>query len=130
MAEKKAKELLQGDARKQYTLFWVYAAELKRVSTIKTCKINVERTLVTAQPRFNIFYFCFDGCKKTFLSICRSFIGVARCHLKTQFGGILLIAVNRDVNDQYFPVAFGVVETETTDLWRWFLTLLLEDIGT
>jgi len=33
MAEKKAKELLEGDARKQYTLLWRYVAELRKVST-------------------------------------------------------------------------------------------------
>jgi hypothetical protein len=60
---------------------------------------------------------------------CRPFIGVDGCHLKTKYGGILLIAVGRDPNDQYFPLAFGVCETETKESWRWFLTLLLEDIG-
>ena len=91
---------------------------------------NIERLSLSVQPRFNRFYFCFDGYKQAFLSSCRSFIGVDGCHLKTQYGGILLVAVGRDANDQYFPLAFGAVETETTDPWRWFLTLLLEDIGT
>jgi hypothetical protein len=40
-----------------------------------------------------------------------------------------LIAVGRDSNDQYFPLAFGVVETETKESWRWFIQLLLEDVG-
>jgi hypothetical protein len=88
----------------------------------------VERTLITPQPRFSSFYFCFEGTKKGFNS-CRPFIGVDGCHLKTKHGGILLIAVRRDANDQYFPLAFGVVENECKDSWRWFLTLLLEDIG-
>jgi hypothetical protein len=48
--------------------------------------------------------------------------------LKTKHGGILLIAVGRDANDQYFPSVFGAVENECKDSWRWFLTLLLEDI--
>jgi len=100
------------------------------VSKGNRCKINVERLSLSVQPRFNRFYFCFDGCKKAFLSSCRPFIGVDGCHLKTQYGGILLVAVGRDANDQYFPLTFEVVETETTDSWRWFLTLMLEDIGT
>ncbi|GAU10761.1 hypothetical protein TSUD_425840, partial [Trifolium subterraneum] len=41
----------------------------------------------------------------------------------------MLIAVGRDPNDQYFPLAFGVVETETKESWRWFIQLLMEDIG-
>jgi len=52
------------------------------------------------------------------------------CHLKTQYGGILLVVVGRDANDQYYPLAFGVVENETNDAWRWFLSLLLDYIGT
>ena len=130
MAKKKAMEIIEGDARKQYTLLWRYAAELQRVSKGNRCKINVERMSLSVQPRFSRFYFCFDGCKQAFLSSCRPFIGIDGCHLKTNYGGILLVAVGRDANDQYFPLAFGVVETETTDTWRWFLTLLLEDIGT
>ena len=130
MAKKKAMELIEGDARKQYTLLWRYATELQRVSKGNRCKINVERLSLSVQPRFSRFYFCFDGCKKAFLSSCRPFIGVDECHLKTQYGDILLVAVDRDANDQYFPLTFEVVETETTDSWRWFLTLMLEDIGT
>jgi len=80
------------------------------------------------QPRFSSFYFCLDGIKRGF-SACRPFIGVDGCHLKTKYGGTLLIVAGRDPNDQYFPLAFGVCETETKESWRWFLTLLLHDIG-
>jgi hypothetical protein len=37
--------------------------------------------------------------------------------------------VGRDPNDQYFPLAFGMVETETKESWRWFIQQLIEDIG-
>jgi hypothetical protein len=80
-------------------------------------------------PRFGNFYFCFDGCKKGFINGCRLFIGVDGCHLKTKDGGQLLIVVGRDPNDQYFSLAFGVVETETKESWRWFIQLLMEDVG-
>ncbi|KAK2456219.1 hypothetical protein QL285_003603 [Trifolium repens] len=72
-ARMRAKDIVEGDATKQYSLLWRYAEELMRVSKGNT------------------------------------------------FG--------RDANDQYFPLAFGVVENECKDSWRWFLTLLLEDIG-
>ena len=49
---------------------------------------------------------------------------------RSQYGGQLLIDVGRDANDQYYPLAFGIVEVENKESWRWFLTLLLEDIGT
>jgi hypothetical protein len=124
-----AKEKIEGDAAKQYNLLWKYSAELQRVNRGNTCKINMERLGPQLQPRFSSFYFSFDGIKKGFTTACRPFIGVDGCHLKTKYGGILLIAVARDPNDQYYPLAFGVCETETKESWRWFLTLLLEDIG-
>src|SRR3954471_20018392 len=113
----------------QYSAIRIYAGELKIFNGGNTVKINVERPLPTIQPRFGSFYFYFDGCKKGFTNGCRPFIGVDGCHLKTKYGGQLLIAVGRDPNDQYFPLAFGVVETETKESWRWFIQLLMEDIG-
>ncbi len=107
-AKKIAKEKLEGDAAKQYNLLWRYSAELKRVNNGNNCKINVERLGPQLQPKFSSFYFCFDGTKKGFTTACRPFIGVDGCHLKTKYGGTLLIAVGRDPNDQYYPIAFGV----------------------
>ncbi|XP_017420328.2 uncharacterized protein LOC108330352 [Vigna angularis] len=72
---------------------------------------------------------CLEGCKQGFLGSCRPLIGVDGCHLKTTYGGQLLVAVGRDPNDQYFPLAFAVVENECKESWSWFLTLLLDDIG-
>lgn len=114
---------------KTYALLWKYAAELRRVNEGNTCKINMVRSSPESVPRFQSFYFCFDGCKKGFLKGCRPFICVDGCHLKTKYGGQLLVAVGRDPNDEYFPFAFAVVETECKESWRLFLTLLLEDIG-
>ncbi|XP_058774772.1 uncharacterized protein LOC131649041 [Vicia villosa] len=124
-----ARQMIEGDADKQYSNLWRYAAELHRVSAGNTVKINIERPSPSIQPRFGSFYFYFEGCKKWFINGCRPFIGVDGCHLKTKYGGQLLIAVGRDPNDQYFPLAFGVVETETKESWKWFIQLLMEDIG-
>jgi len=38
--------------------------------------------------------------------------------LKITYGGQLLVAVGRDLNDQYFPLAFAVVENECKETWR------------
>jgi hypothetical protein len=128
-AKQYATEVIEGDSIRQYSLLRAYADELTRVSKGNTVVIGVERPMPTLPPRFGSFYFCFEGSKKGFIHGCRPFIGVDGCHLKTKYGGQLLIAVGRDPNDQYFPLAFGVVETETTESWRWFLQLLMDDIG-
>ncbi|GAU39191.1 hypothetical protein TSUD_270350 [Trifolium subterraneum] len=129
-AKQYATEIIEGDSDRQYSLLRRYADELIRVCKENTVVIGLaERPVPTLPPRFGSFYFCLNGSKKGFINGCRPFIGVDGCHLKTRYGGQILIAVGRDLNDQYFPLAFGVVETETKESWRWFIQLLMEDIG-
>lgn len=73
---------------------------------------------------------CLDKCNKAFTSTCKPFIGVDGCHLKNKYGGIMLTIFGRNPNYQYLSLAFAIVEAETKDSWRWFVTLLLEDLGT
>lgn len=120
-AKEIAKGIVEGDIGRQFAMIWSYAAELGRVCPGNTFKINVEKPNQSILPRFGSFYFCFDGCKRGFVDGCRPFIGVDGCHLKKKYGGQLLIVVGRDPNDQYFPLEFRVVETETKESWRWFL---------
>lgn len=56
-------------------------------------------------------------------------IGLDGCFLKTYCRGELLSAVGRDGNNQMFPIAWAVVESENKDSWSWFLKLLIDDIG-
>ncbi|XP_022631479.1 uncharacterized protein LOC106780710 isoform X1 [Vigna radiata var. radiata] len=120
-AKKIAMDSLVGDGERQYARLYDYVAELLRVKA-GTLKIKANQPQPTLQPRFGSLYMCLEGCKEGFLGSCRPFIGVDGCHLKTSYGGQLLIAVGRYPNDQYFPLAFAVVETECKDTWMWFLT--------
>ena len=52
-----------------------------------------------------------------FLAGCRPFIGLDACHLKNKLGGQLITAVCRDPNEEYFPLAYAVIEAETKDSW-------------
>ncbi|KAL4356331.1 hypothetical protein AHAS_Ahas09G0076000 [Arachis hypogaea] len=62
-------------------------------------------------------YMFLDAVKKGFLVGCRPIIGVDGCHLKGDHGQQLLVAVGRDPNDNYFPIAVAIVEAETKDSW-------------
>ena len=59
----------------------------------------------------------------------RPIIGLDAYHLKTKLGGQLIVAIARDPNEKYFPLAVAVVEAKTKDSWTWFINLLLADIG-
>ncbi|KAL5137163.1 hypothetical protein HKD37_10G027573 [Glycine soja] len=128
-AKKLAKQVVDGDFVQQYSQLWSYVVELKDKSPINSCLIRVERPSIEVIPRFGSFYMCLEGPKTTFKKACKPLIGVDGCHLKSKFGGQLLIVIGRDPNDQYMPIAFVVIEIETKETWRWFLNLLFEDIG-
>ncbi|XP_058742407.1 uncharacterized protein LOC131614886 [Vicia villosa] len=124
-----ARQIVEGDSSNQFSMLWSYGADLKRASAGNTFKTNTAALAPGLRPRFGRCYLCFDGNKKAMTKTCKPFIGLDGCHLKHRYGGIMLIAVGRDPNDQYLPVAFAVVESETKDTWSWFMKLLIEDIG-
>ena len=61
--------------------------------------------------------------------VCRPFIGLDGCLLKGKYGGELLTAVARDANDQMLPLAYAIVEVENKETWKWFLKILVDDLG-
>ena len=85
--------------------------------------------LVCGVPYFERLYICLEGCKKGFWAGYRPFVGLDAYHLKNKLGGQLINAVCRDPNEEYFPLAYVVVEAKTKDSWTWFINLLIANIG-
>ncbi|KAL2941691.1 Msx2-interacting protein [Bienertia sinuspersici] len=52
---------------------------------------------------------------------CRSLIGVDGCHLKGNYGEVLLSAIALDGNDELFPFAWAIVSSENEESWMFFL---------
>jgi hypothetical protein len=76
---------------------------------------------------FQRMYVCMDAYKKWWVFGCRPIVLVDACHLKGHLGGQLMCAIGKDGNNDMFPIAYAVVETK--DSWSWFLSILIEDIG-
>uniref|UniRef100_A0A2N9EMB4 SWIM-type domain-containing protein n=1 Tax=Fagus sylvatica TaxID=28930 RepID=A0A2N9EMB4_FAGSY len=137
-AKKIALEKIEGSHKEQYSRIRDYCTELLRTNggssvLLKTDIENlsdreIERPGRSLNPVFERLYVCLDACKKGFVH-CRPFIGVDACHLKGPYGGQLIAAIARDPNEQFFPLAFAVVEAETKDSWTWFLLQLIEDVN-
>jgi len=72
---------------------------------------------------------CLEASKLVFKRACRPIVGLDECHLKNKYGRQVLIIIDRDPNNKYLHIAFVVVENETKDSWKWFLELLINDIG-
>ena len=74
-------------------------------------------------------FFCLKACIDGFLSSIRPVIAIDGTFLKGPHRGVLFVAVCMDGNDQIFPLAFGVGDSETNEAWEWFLTRLHKAIG-
>ena len=86
-----------------------------KVHTFNEGDLAAEMDLICGVPYFEMLYICLEGCKKGFMAGCKTIIGLDACHLKTKSDGQLITAVARDPNEEYFPLAYTVVEVETKD---------------
>jgi hypothetical protein len=91
--------------------------------------MKVERPTLYIPPRFLRLYMCLAACKDGFRAACRPIIGLDGCFLKGHYKGQLLTGVGRDPNDNIYPIATAVVESECRDSWSWFLENLVADLG-
>ncbi|XP_047324736.1 uncharacterized protein LOC124928243 [Impatiens glandulifera] len=60
---------------------------------------------------------------------CRPVLCVDASFLKHKIEGQLLVAIALDANEQLFPVAFGVVDSENNNSWTYFMQQLRVAIG-
>lgn len=82
--------------------------------------------------QFKSIFVSFAAQFKGLISGCRGLVGVDGCHLKGNYGGICLSAVSLAGNNEIFPVAIAVVDSENKTSWSWFfhhLKQLLIKIG-
>ncbi|KAA0047452.1 protein FAR1-RELATED SEQUENCE 3-like [Cucumis melo var. makuwa] len=60
---------------------------------------------------------------------CRPVISINGTSLMNKYGGTLLSASTPDANDQIFPLAFCIVDSENDSSWTWFCNQLKRIIG-
>ena len=80
---------------------------------------NYEWETCTFKSVFWVFRPCIVGFKK-----CRPVISIDATHLYGKNKGKLMIAMTIDANNKIYPLAFVVVESESTETWGWFLACI------
>ncbi|KAL5581504.1 hypothetical protein UlMin_013946 [Ulmus minor] len=79
--------------------------------------VNLE---VSDGNKFQYLFIAFAASIHGF-SYCRPVISIDATHLKGKYIGVLFTAVCHDANQQIFPLAFGVGDSENDASWSWFL---------
>ncbi|XP_025685424.1 uncharacterized protein [Arachis hypogaea] len=74
-------------------------------------------------------FWSFYPCIRAFRS-CKPIVQVDGTHLYGKYKGALLVAVSQDGNGNIVPLAFAVVEGETSDAWHFFFTHLRTHVVT
>nr|KAJ0210468.1 hypothetical protein LSAT_V11C400206000 [Lactuca sativa] len=129
-AKQMAERVISGDYQLQYGYLRDYALELLNTNPGSTVRIDVypEPSLSTTTRTFRRIYVCLGALKLGFRAGLRDFLGVDGTLLKGPYPGQVLTAVGLDSNNGIYPVAYAVVEAETTSCWTWFTELLGEDL--
>ncbi|XP_025636000.1 uncharacterized protein [Arachis hypogaea] len=82
-----------------------------------------EHLLVRDCSMFDKAFWAFPSCVEAFKH-CKPFVSVDVTHIYGRYSGVLLIAVAQDSNSNILPIAFAIVESESTESWSFFLTNL------
>nr|XP_016514149.1 PREDICTED: uncharacterized protein LOC107830962 [Nicotiana tabacum] len=76
-----------------------------------------------------LYMFYAYGSSITGWNYCRLMIAVDATFLKSKYHGVLMISVSKDANNQIFPLAFGIAESENNNSYEWYFSELHNAIG-
>ncbi|KAK9186817.1 hypothetical protein WN944_018206 [Citrus x changshan-huyou] len=123
-ARERARTDIHGDHARGYKDLFQYAAVILKYDPGAICKVLCDVVTRLEKVLFQRFFMAFPAQRNALHNGCRSYIELDRCHLKSKYGGVLLVAVSIDANNGIVPLAIAVCEIENTETWTWFLEIL------
>ncbi|XP_059300213.1 uncharacterized protein LOC132052612 [Lycium ferocissimum] len=118
-------EKLEGSFIDDYNKLEAYGQELRQSNPESDVVINISKDALEEGKRKSLrMYLCFNALKKGWKSGLRPLIGLDGTFLKGRVKGILLVALGQDSMNHFFPLAWAIVDKETSRTWSWFCELL------
>ena len=114
-AKKKAESLLGGDHSKGYEKLFQYQAMVEKHNVGSKYKVLCDTEIIPCKIVFKRFFVSLPAHRNAFLNGCRPYIDIDGCHLKGEFGGILMAAVGVDVNNGILSLGYAIYKIE--DQW-------------
>jgi hypothetical protein len=91
--------------------------------------VVIDHHTINKKIRFHRLFFALKACVDGFLRGCRPYLAVDSTFLNGRFRGQLCVACAVDGHNWMYPVAVGVIDSETNENWKWFMERLKEAIG-
>jgi transposase-like protein len=76
---------------------------------------------------FKRLFLC-PGVLTMVINYCKPIVIVDACHLRLQYGGVVMSACVNDGENQIVPIAVAIVDIENQDNWEFFFIYLLKAI--
>ncbi|XP_021745682.1 uncharacterized protein LOC110711581 [Chenopodium quinoa] len=112
-------EQLHGGFAQSYAVLPKYAKMIK-VTNLGSYALVTWTTNGDQSFKFKACFISFAAQVKGFLGGCRPIIGIDGAHLSGYYKGIMLTTVSIDGNNEFFVLAYGIVDTESIDSWTYF----------
>ncbi|CAL9025821.1 unnamed protein product, partial [Prunus brigantina] len=123
-AREHALELVRGSPEESYAILPSYCAMLEAKNPGTITHIETD-----SNNHFMYFFMSLGPCIRGFRTVIRPVIALDGTFLKGKYRGTLFVATCKDGNNQIYPIAFGVGDSENDASWNWFLTKLRGAIG-
>jgi len=125
-----ALQKMQGSFLNEYNRLEAYANEIRMTNPGSDVVINLSKdAMVQGKRKFLRMYICFNAMKVGWKEGLRPFIGLDGTFLKGQCKGQLLVAMAQDCDNSFYPLAWTIVDKETTSTWTWFSELLEKSLN-
>ncbi|XP_075478915.1 uncharacterized protein LOC142519770 [Primulina tabacum] len=117
---KRAMEIAYGTWESSVQLLPKYMCALSKYNPGTAVEWKHLRANTKMSKTLNYVFWAFIPCVDGFRH-CRKIISVNGTHLYTKYKHKMFIGVTLDANNQVLPLAFAIVDEETSYSWKWFL---------
>jgi hypothetical protein len=119
---------LYGNWDKSFDNLFKFKEEIE--SSCPESFVVIDHHTVNEKIKFRRLFFALKPCVDGFLKGCRPYLAVDSTFLTGKFKGQLAAAIAVDAHNWMYPVAFGVMDSETNENWSWLMEKLRAAIGT